>query len=320
MNLSNDLKREASSRDLQENPLEPLLPSWIKVLDPLESQALQHQLSRLIALDGDIKTIELNCHLLERFDTVRTELLRSAQHSPVSAERLYQRLADHFGAIATYAAQYSRLFAEKIIDPNSVTQLLDLGAGYWNSAVVYEVLFPNLKVAVGLEGDSEKVESFEQTRDQLLKPSREVFQMRHADFFSEVSSLADESNQLGTSPLRKFDLALMQSFYPMVPHTGSLYGYAAPDTKDQHQYNEMLSAAGTLLAPEGKLVVSIDEIDIAESATNLSWFCERLHSLGAIHKNDMRLGINPSWGVLVPIDVSIFIISKDQLQSAACFF
>lgn len=162
-------------------------------------------------------------------------LVRTLTTSPESRLRVGSlSFAKEYLKVATDFWIFKSLSNRNLISRDSVQNVLDLGAGYWNYAPIYPLFFENFKEAVGLESDSEKVKGFNEVIVPLYRLNSSQFKLLESDM-----------RDLDRTVSERHDLAVLQN-----PQTESF---------NEDDYQKLFSDLSYALSPDGKLVIVVDE-------------------------------------------------------------
>jgi SAM-dependent methyltransferase len=275
------------------------LPSWKTLLSPIEQQSFAGALQRMSEIFPEILDLEKKYSFLEKFEFVRESLI-SSRKKLSGVDHLYRELVFHYAMTASYAPIYERLAANGEINPQKLENLLDLGAGYWNSSLVYQKMFPNLKKAVGIEIEDAKIKESHEVTFKFFGIDKEKFQFLHGNFMQAVNFVEGP-----------FDLALMQSYFPYGARDGNLYYYSSPDPNTPEDYKNLFKNIAEKLAPDGKLIVTLDMDDYQNSG--IARFSELLAEMGAVIYAEKRIARTQTFGVDIAKDVALFVLNRSAL-------
>ena len=224
-----------------------------------------------------------------------TSLFEEVKRNSGGQNDLLESVIAHASEPLSYLALYDQLASENVLRRENTRHILDLGCGYRLSSIVYQLLFPDLFRCISIDRNAEKAENGTALRAYRFNPDK--FDLRIGSFYAP----SDAEIWKGASGTR---YAFLQSF-----HDGH--------EDRSKELLPFLRQVGSLLTPDGALIVTIDKRDLEtyqyRASIQLVTALQRINGIKQIQMQRMvpcgHFGMNHS------IDTEVFVAPRVGLVS-----
>lgn len=270
-------------------------PEWFSQIPQRHRDALiEHLRDIFLNINPRLFDLEKRYRLLEFCRYWIDSVSEHGGWNAIPADVFGISVASDYAKYMSDANIYDKLIKEGVLDPTAVHEILDLGCGYWNYAHILPHVFPELRHAVGIEPNTQKVMDYEK----ITAPSFGIDTSRLTLLQADMRELENnEQLQAGIQENGKFDLVLLQN-----PQTNF----------DKSTYIDVFSQVSRVLAPGGHMVIVIDDGRLRYDGNPA--LLDSLSSISFTRFEDIRIPNITHEFSLHSGTVGVYVISQPELS------